>query len=128
MGLWCPIASGEGNRTRAEVARQLSARVRGRIDLMLWANGGDRRVELIDLETLESRPFFEIEVNQLRHTFGSDDREREAFAARVEEGSDGIRRGDFQPVEDRSICPDCKLAEVLPLCSRRGESFTLNRR
>ena len=42
-----------------------------------------------------------------RHAFGNDDRERDAFASRLEGWVDGIRSGVFRPVEDRSICPEC---------------------
>ena len=123
---------------RPEVAFEVPlghACVHGRIDLMLRANGGDRRVELIDFKTSENRPPSEIHINQLRlyaaaserlglepvklaihdleadegrrHVFGNDDRERNAFATRLEEWVEGVRSEDFKPVEDRSICPDC---------------------
>jgi DNA helicase-2/ATP-dependent DNA helicase PcrA len=110
------------------------ARVHGRIDLMLRADGRDR-VELIDFKTSENRPPSEMHVNQLRlyaaaaerlgfepvklgihdleaddgrrHVFGNDDRERDAFKTRVGAWVEGIRRGDFLPVEDRSLCPTC---------------------
>ena len=89
------------------------ARVHGRIDLMLRANGGDHRVELIDFKTSENRPPSEIHINQLRlyaaaaerlglepvsfaihdleaeeghrHVFGNNDQERDAFAMQLEE-------------------------------------------
>jgi hypothetical protein len=42
-----------------------------------------------------------------RHVFGNDDRERDVFKGKLESWVEGIREGDFQPVEDRSLCPTC---------------------
>jgi hypothetical protein len=38
-----------------------------------------------------------------RHVFGNDDRERDSFKSKLESCVEGIRGGDFQPVEDRSF-------------------------
>jgi hypothetical protein len=55
------------------------------------------KLAIHDLEADEGR----------RHVFGNDDRERDAFATRLEEWVEAIRGGDLRPVSDRSICPDC---------------------
>lgn len=55
------------------------------------------RLAIHDLEADEGR----------RHVFVSNDRERDAFATRLEEWVDGIRGGNFRPVEDRAIFPEC---------------------
>ena len=61
-----------------------------------WLGLKPAKLAIHDFEANEGR----------RHVFGNDDRERDAFAGRLEEWVDGIRGGDYRPVEDRSICPD----------------------
>jgi DNA helicase-2/ATP-dependent DNA helicase PcrA len=116
-----------------------NARVRGRIDLMLRADGGGaRQVELIDFKTSENRPPSEIHQNQLRlyaaaaerlglepvrlsiHDLDSEKRDRidvphddaasERFTQRLQSWVAGIRAGTFTPAEDQGACRGCDFA------------------
>jgi DNA helicase-2/ATP-dependent DNA helicase PcrA len=113
-----------------------NARVRGRIDLMLRAASGEaNQVELIDFKTSENRPPSELHQNQLRlyaaaaeklglepvrlaiHDLDADEggrfdvpddeAEREEFQEKLERWVAGIRESRFDPIEDRSFCPQC---------------------
>jgi DNA helicase-2/ATP-dependent DNA helicase PcrA len=113
-----------------------SARVRGRIDLVLRAGGPDPgEVELIDFKTSANRPPSEIHINQLRmyaaaagrqglkpvrlaiHDLDADeggrlevphdDAARGVFQKRLERWVEGIRSGAFEPVDDRRVCRSC---------------------
>jgi DNA helicase-2/ATP-dependent DNA helicase PcrA len=114
-----------------------NGRLRGRIDLLLRAAGGsDDQVELIDFKTASNRPPPKVHENQLRlyaaaaermglepqklmiHDLDADSGgrmgvsqdawERDVFREQLEQWVDGIRRGDFAPVEDRlAVCPSC---------------------
>jgi DNA helicase-2/ATP-dependent DNA helicase PcrA len=106
-----------------------NARLRGRVDLMLRAEGGaENEVELIDFKTSENRPPTELHQNQLRlyaaaterlgfkptslaiHDLEDeeggripvehDDTATEAFAARLEGWAEGIRGGNFDAVAE----------------------------
>jgi DNA helicase-2/ATP-dependent DNA helicase PcrA len=112
------------------------ARVRGRIDLLLRAKGGDSdEVELIDFKTSENRPPSELHKNQLRlyaaavktsgrrpvrlsihdldaetgqrYEIPFDDKERSAFEKRLEGWAAEIAGGIFQPVKDVTACDRC---------------------
>jgi DNA helicase-2/ATP-dependent DNA helicase PcrA len=113
-----------------------SARVRGRIDLVLRAGDpGSSGVELIDFKTSANRPPSEIHINQLRmyaaaaerqglrpvrlaiHDLDAndggrlevphDDVARGVFQKRLERWVEGIRSGAFEPVDDRRVCRSC---------------------
>lgn len=113
-----------------------NARVRGRIDLLLRADGeSSKRVELIDFKTSSNRPPSQIHMNQLRvyaaaaerlgwepvkltiHDLQADhggtleiphdDRKRIEFLGQLETWVEGIRGGNFRPAEARSSCVTC---------------------
>ncbi|HXF71384.1 MAG TPA: ATP-dependent DNA helicase [Actinomycetota bacterium] len=111
------------------------ARVRGRIDLLLRADGDGRRVELVDLKTAANRPPSEIHMNQLRmyalaverqglepvrlwiHDLDTDrggripvphdEAERERFRERLQGWVEGIRAGRFEPAARLEVCAGC---------------------
>jgi DNA helicase-2/ATP-dependent DNA helicase PcrA len=112
------------------------ARVKGRIDLLLRAPGGNERdVVLVDFKTAENRPPSESHQNQLRlyakacerlgyrpvelliHDLDADDGERmvvpwdERAAARFMDDLatwvDGIRSCRFEPVAEQATCARC---------------------
>jgi len=136
---------------RPEVAFEVPlghARVQGRIDLMLRANAGDRRVELINSKTSENRPPSEIRINQLRlyaaaserpglepvklaiHDLETDERpparvrKRRPQARRIRTPALGVRRRD--PLRRlsagrRSInLSRLRFPALLPVCTGRG--------
>jgi len=111
------------------------ARVRGRIDLLLRADGKDSEVHLVDFKTSENRPPSEFHRNQLRlyasavkraglqpvrlsiHDLDADrggrfdvpfdDHERAAFEGRLRGWVAQIGAGEFVPVEDAAACEEC---------------------
>lgn len=131
---------GELTRTLRPEARfevpLANARIRGRIDLVLRANGrSDHRVELIDFKTSANRPPSDIHVNQIRlyaaalerlgfepvrlaihdldADFGArlevsnDVRARDSFREHVQEWVEGIRAGSYRATEKPAICRSC---------------------
>jgi len=119
-----------------------AARVRGRIDLVLSADGGSREVELIDFKTAVNRPPSEHHKNQLRvyaaamRTLGyrpvrlwihdldsdesrrvlveEDERQAAQFRGLMQSWIDGIRGGEFPRVKDRAACRGCDFTRLCP--------------
>jgi DNA helicase-2/ATP-dependent DNA helicase PcrA len=128
---------------RFEVPMQL-ARIHGRIDLLLRAEGGaPEDVELVDFKTSANRPPSKQHQNQLRmygeaaralgmnpvrlviHDLDAEhggpmsvedsERERETFRAELREWIEQIHAGSFSRKKDRKACPSC---DFVRLCAR----------
>jgi ATP-dependent DNA helicase UvrD/PcrA len=120
-----------------------NARIRGRIDLMLRADGGGGNdVELIDFKTSANRPPSEAHMNQLRiyaaaanrmgyhpvrlviHDLDADsggripvpqsDVDRSKFEENLREWVEGIGRGVFKPTELKATCRSCDFRQFCP--------------
>jgi DNA helicase-2/ATP-dependent DNA helicase PcrA len=111
-----------------------NARIRGRIDLILNADSGDRDcVELVDFKASANRPPSDVHSNQLRlyaaaaervgmkpvrlliHDLDRGERvevsqsftDESQFEERLRLWLTGIREGRFPPVADDSVCAKC---------------------
>ena len=136
---------GELGRTlRAEARFEVplaGARIRGRVDLLLRAEGeSGRKVELVDFKTSANRPPSDVHVNQLRlyaaalkrmgyepvrlaiHDLDADDgsrlevpddgRARDAFVERLQSWVDGIRRQSYPAVSSVALCRSCDFRTI----------------
>ncbi len=129
-----------------------NARVRGRVDLVLRAEGGDKHeVELIDFKTSENRPPEELHQNQLRlyamaaermglepvtlaiHDLDGengeripvehDDAARDEFSAKLESWVDGIRMGSFDAVDEAKRDETCVGCDFNRFCRYAPEEL-----
>ncbi len=128
------------------------ARVRGRIDLVLRANGNPKRVELVDFKTSENRPPSEFHQNQLRlyaaaaeklglepvrlsiHDLDADEggrfdvphdpSARDAFRDKLSRMVDGMQAARFDPAGEAKICSRCDFVAFCSAAARAGESRT----
>lgn len=119
-------------------------RVRGRVDLLLRAEGGgERDVEIVDFKTAAERPPPAIHHNQLRlyaealgklgynpvrlyvHALDPEAEparqeiernpgESERFRRRLGGWIEGIQGGAFDPCEERAVCPECDFRRFCP--------------
>lgn len=126
-----------------------SARLRGRVDLLLRADGEPQKeVELVDFKTSVNRPPSELHINQLRlyataaerlglqpvrlviHDLDADAggrievlndaREREAFEQQLEAWVEGIREGAFKPIDSRKVCRGCDFRRFCRYAPAKG--------
>jgi DNA helicase-2/ATP-dependent DNA helicase PcrA len=135
---------------RFEVPMKL-ARVRGRIDLLLQAEGGDAQdIELVDFKTAANRPPNKLHQNQLRmyaeaaralgmnpirlliHDLDAErgepilvednDRDRAQFSADLERWLEQIHAGDFPPNRSADTCPFCDFVRLCDKTKWRREA------
>jgi DNA helicase-2/ATP-dependent DNA helicase PcrA len=118
------------------------ARIRGRIDLVLRADGEARQVELVDFKTSANRPPSEVHANQLRvyaaamerlgfepvrlwiHDLDADEggrveiphdaAARTVFLGQLEAWVSGIRARHFEPAAIAEVCSGCDFRRFCP--------------